>query len=158
MMGLEVERGRRRTYGLLAIIGLSTPAAMVMETALRRLLMPPEAEALRVWLRPIVTPWVWWTLPATVVAVLLGAWLYRWLFRRELRRLEVRLPAAQARHKAEFEALMLATSAPQLPALAATVAFMCGAELPPVLAAIAAGTVGVLVMGLWVLRAPQREA
>jgi hypothetical protein len=153
-----VERGRRRTYGLLAIIGLSTPAALMVETALRHVLMPPEAEALRAWLRPIVTPWVWWTLPATAVAVVLGAWLYRWLLRRELRRLEVRLPAVQARHKAEFEALMLATSAPQLPALAATLAFMCGAELQPVLAAIVAGTLGVLVMGAWVLRAPQRNA
>ena len=153
-----MERGRKRTYGLLAIIGLSTPAAMVVETVMRRLLMPPEVEMLRDWLRPVVTPWVVWALPATAVSVVVGAWLYRWLYRRELARLSARLPAPRAQEKAEFEALMLSTSAPQLPALAATIAFMCGADLLPVLAAIAAGTLGVLVMGVWVLRTPQRSA
>lgn len=159
----KVERGRRRTYGLLAIIGLSTPTAMVAETVMRRLVMPPEVETLRDWLRPVITPWVWWAIPATAVAVVVGARLHRWLYRRELPRHLTRLPPERAREKAEFEALMLSTSAPQLPALAATIAFMFGSELAPVLAAIAAGTVGVLGMGVWVLRAPgpvasQRDA
>jgi hypothetical protein len=155
-----VERGRQRTYGLLAIIGLSTPAALVVETAARRLFMPAEVEQIRAWLGPIITPWVWWTLPATVLATLAGAWLYRWLYRRELARLRLRRPLAEAHQKAEFEALMLSTSAPQLPALAATMSFTLGADLGPVLAAIAVGTVGVLAMGLVVGRVSpdQREA
>lgn len=143
-----MERSRARLYGLLAVIGLSTPLTLVVETVIRRLVMPPDFEEIRAWLRPQVTPWVWGAvLPATVLMTAFGIWLQRWLFRRELHRLCARLPADQAHAKAQFEALMLSTSAPQLPAVAGTVCFMLGADLLPVLATIGAATAGVLTLG-----------
>ena len=153
-------RGPRSNWVLLVLIAASTPLALAVETGIRHLILPPEFEQVRLWLRPRVTPWAWAMVPATVVATLFGLKLQRWLYRREHSRLLTRLDPAAAHDKAVFESLMLSTSAPQLPALAATIGFMLGSALLPVLVAIAVATAGVLVLGVFVLRsgAPQRSA
>lgn len=138
-----------RRYGLLAIIGLSTPFALVVETGVRRLMMPPEFEEVRAWLRPDITPWAWLAVPLALVGTAMGFALQRWLARRELKKpLRPGVDPATARRKAEFEALMLSTSAPQIPALLATFAFMFGSELLPVLVSIGVATLGVVSLGV----------
>ncbi len=52
------------------------------------------------------------------------------------------------RARAEFEALMLSTSAPQVPAVVATMLFMMGASLTPVLVCMGVAMLGVLSLGL----------
>lgn len=147
------ERSRARLYGLLGLVALSTPLALVVETGLRRVMMPPDFDAVRAWLSPTLTPWAWATVPATLVTTVLGWWLYRVLARRELRARRPGLTAEQAREKAELEALMLASSAPQVPAVAATLLYMLGADVVPVGVAMGGATLGVLSLGLWIGRA-----
>jgi hypothetical protein len=147
---------RARLYGLLGLIALSTPLALVVESGLRRLMMPPDFDLVRAWLAPTLTPWAWATVPATLATTVLGWWLYGVLTRRELRTRRPGLTAEQARAKAEFEALMLASSAPQVPAVAATMLFMLGADVVPVAVSMATATLGVISLGAWIGRGPAR--
>ncbi|MCH9682164.1 MAG: hypothetical protein K0V04_12070 [Deltaproteobacteria bacterium] len=147
---------RTRLYGLLGLIALSTPLSLAVESLIRRLLLPPEFDQVRVWLAPTLTPWAWGMVPLTVATTALGWWLFSSLARRELRRARPGLTPAQARAKAQFEALMLASSAPQVPAVAATVLFMFGASIVPVAVAMVTATAGVLSLALW-LRTPDTE-
>jgi hypothetical protein len=138
------EPDRARVYGLLGLVALSPPLALVVESGVRRLVMPPGFDAVRAWLSPTLTPWAWALVPITLVTSALGWWLYRVLARRELRSRRPGLTDEQARAKAELEASMLASSAPQVPAVAATVLYMLGADLVPVAASMVGSTVGVL--------------
>ena len=94
--------------------------------------------------------------PAAVVATGLGFFLQRWLVARSLKKpRDPRLTPEQARDSAEFDALMLSTSVPQIPALLSTVAFLFGARLTPVLVTVCLATVGVISLGLAVGRSPR---
>ena len=147
-----------KRYGLLAVIGLSTPFALVVETGVRRLIMPPEFDEVRAWLSPEVTPYAWAMAPLAVLATAVGFFLQQWLVRRALRKPpRAGMTRDQARQRAEFDALMLSTSAPQLPALLGTVMFMLGSKLDPVLVTMAVATVGVISLGLTMGRSDPGE-
>lgn len=138
---------RKQTFGLLAIVAISTPLALAVETGLRYLMFPPEFEDVRMWLRPVVTAWTW---PASAFAIaftLLGFKLHKWFVARRLAKLPEDKRTPQAEAKAHFDALMLSSSCPQIPALVATFGFMLGAELLPVVVAIAISTIGVMTLG-----------
>lgn len=141
---------RARIYGVLALICLSTPLALGVETVLRRLMMPPDFDAVRAWLRPALTPWAWATVPVTVVATGLAWWLFRVLTRRALNKRRPGQSEQEARARAQLDAIVLSSSAPQVPAVAATMLFMMGASLTPVLVAMGVAMLGVLSLGLWV--------
>lgn len=149
---------RARLYGLLGLVALSTPLSWVLESGVRRLMMPPDFDAVRAWLSPTLTPWAWATVPATLVTTVLGWWLYRVLVRRELRSRRPGLTDEQARAKAELEASMLASSAPQVPAVAATMLYMLGADVVPVAASMVGATLGVASLGAWIGRGVPRGA
>lgn len=119
---------------------------------MRRLVFPPDFDAVRAWLSPTLTPWAWAMVPATLVTTGIGWWLYRVLARRELSTRRPGLTAEQVRAKAEFEALMLASSAPQVPAVAATMLYMLGADVVPVAAAMGTAMLGVVSLGVWIGR------
>lgn len=147
-----------KRYGLLAVIGLSAPIALAFETGIRRLMMPPEFSDVRAWLSPDVTPWAWAMAPAAVVGTALGFGLQRWLIARARKTPPPRgVTAEEARDRLEFDALMLSTSAPQVPAVLATLMFMVGAKLTPVLITMAVATGGVISLGLTVGRPPSAE-
>lgn len=148
---------RAHLWGLLGLIALSTPLAWLMESGLRRLVFPPDFDAVRAWLSPALTPWAWALVPTTLVTTAIGWWLYRALARREVMARRPGLTVEQARAKAEFEALMLASSAPQVPAVAATMLYMLGADVVPVAAAMVAATLGVISLGVWIGRGVPRE-
>ncbi|MBL8941901.1 MAG: hypothetical protein JNK45_02085 [Myxococcales bacterium] len=143
---------RAKFYGVLAIVAASTPLAMLVETGLRQVMFPPEFDEVRMWLRPTITPWVWLAPVASILAVPLGDRLQRALVRRELLRLPPERRTEAERVACEFDALLLSTSAPQIPAVIATLAFMCGAGLAPVIAAMIVATAGVLALGASVTR------
>lgn len=147
---------RKKTLGLLAVVAISTPLALAVETGLRWLLFPPEFDEVRAWLRPAITPWMWTASVLAIAFTLLGWKLQTWFVARRMSRLaeDKRTPEAEA--KAHFDALMLSSSCPQIPALFATFGFMIGAELLPVLVAIAIATAGVLTLGA-LLPGPARE-
>lgn len=149
---------RARLWGLLGLIALSTPLVWVVESGMRRLVFPPDFDAVRAWLSPTLTPWAWAMVPATLVTTGIGWWLYRVLARRELLARRPGLTAEQVRAKAEFEALMLSSSAPQVPAVAATMLYMLGADVVPVAVAMVAATLGVVSLGIWIGRGEPRGA
>jgi len=140
-----------RPLGVLVLIALSTPLALGLETVVRRLLMPPDFEQVRAWLAPVLTPWAWATVPLTALAIGLGWWLFGVLVRRELRGAPPDTEPNKARAKAELESIILASSAPQVPAVIATLLFMMGAPLLPVAIAMGVATLGVLSLG-WRVR------
>lgn len=130
------------------VVAVSTPLALALETTLRKLLFPPEFEELRQWWGPTLTPWMWVVVGLTLGCSLLGVRMQRWLVRRALsKRPQQECSAADVR-KVETEALFFSTSAPQVPALLATVGFMLGASIVPVAISVAAATLGVVVIGV----------
>jgi hypothetical protein len=133
-------------WTMLVFVGGAAPIAFALEVLLRSLLLPASFERARADLRPTLTPVAWVLLAVCVPAVLLGWSTNRWLVRRELARL--RDPSPTQRRRVQLEALLLATSIPQLPALLAIVASMFGAENTPVLLTLAVSTAGVVAQGL----------
>lgn len=138
---------RRKLWAVLGFIAVSTPLALAAETLLRQLLFPPEFVEVRAWLGPTLTSWMWVAAPMSVVFTGLGMVFRRWSVRRGLKKLGARAEDPKSVQKLEFDALMLSTSAPQIPALVATFGFMFGSALQPVAVAIAVATTGVLVIG-----------
>lgn len=139
---------RTRAFRLVAIVAVSTPLAVVFETLLRRWLMPPEFEEVRVWWEPSVTPWMWLTPPLALLGIPLGLALQNWLARRNLARLPEhrRTPASES--LAVLDAMLLSTSVAQVPAVLATMGLLIGSKPAPVLVATAVATAGVLVIGV----------
>lgn len=143
---------RARTYAALALIAVCTVAALGLETLLRHWLFPPELEEIRQWLRPTLTPWTWLAPPAAVLMTALGVVLHRSMTRRRLAALD---PESRDETKVaaiRFDTLMLSTSAPQIPALVATLSFMMGSSLTPVLVTMAVAMAGVSTIGWLAMR------
>lgn len=139
---------RRVAWVLLGFIALSTPLALAVETGLRKIMFPPEFEEVRDFLRPTLTGPVWFLLPIVALCTLAAA---RWMGRRIEKRMAARPAEEQTeafRTKEAFDAMMLFTSLPQVPAIFGTFMFMFGAALTPVVVVMAAATLGVLVVGL----------
>jgi hypothetical protein len=139
---------RSRALRVVAIVAISTPLAVALESLLRQWMFPPEFEDVRAWLEPSITPWMWLTPLACALGIPIGLRLHRWLVRRTIARMPVerRTPVAEA--NAVTDALLLSTSVPQVPAIVATMGLLLGSALTPVLVATATATVGVLVIGI----------
>ncbi len=139
---------RRVAWVLLGFIALSTPLALVVETGLRKIMFPPEFEEVRDFLRPTLTGPVWLLLPIVALCTFAAV---RWLGRRVDKRMAARPTEEQTdayRTKETFDAMMLFTSLPQVPAIFGTFMFMFGAALTPVVVVMAAATLGVLLVGM----------
>lgn len=143
---------RGKFYAVLAIVGVSTPLALVIETGLRQIMFPPEFDEVRMWLRPSITPWLWLAAPLAALATPLGYRVQGWLVRRALAKLPPERRTERERRELELDALLLSTSVPQFPALFATFGFMLGSALLPVVVAMAVATAGVVVVGVLVAR------
>ena len=135
--------------GILALVAASTPLALVVETAIRTQMMPPDFDKVRAWLSPMLTPWAWAMVPAGVVATVIGWGVRKWLVRRGLRKAKPDADPDKLRDRLALESMILASSAAQVPALGATLLFMAGAELLPVAVAMAVSTLGVFSLGIW---------
>ena len=127
-----------------AAIALATPAALGIETLLRVLLLPAELEALRMELRPSLTPVAWGLLVLTAATLPLGLATQRAVERRLLAKVASFGGGEKKRAEARFEAFFVAASVPQIPAVLATFTLTTGAEPLPVLIAVALSVAGVL--------------
>lgn len=139
---------RSRALRVVAIVAISTPLAVVVESVLRQWMFPPEFDEVRAWLQPRITPWMWISPLLSALGVPLGLRLHRWLVRRTIARLPAhrRNPTTEA--NAVTDALLLSTSVPQVPAIVATMGLLLGSLLLPVVVATAVATAGVLVIGV----------
>lgn len=132
---------------VLAMMALTPPAALALETALRWALFPPDFEQLRVYLGPSLTPVAWGLAAAVPVLAVVG----RWAQRRVAAWWRVRHPHDP---NAALAGLYLGASLPQLGALAATGLYTFGAALAPVALSAGLATVAVLALGVGATGSP----
>jgi hypothetical protein len=137
--------GRGTRIGVVVLVAASAPAALAIETLLRRLILPPDFEEIRRFFEPTATDAAWIFAAACVLASVAGLFAQRrWCRDRMQRaRAEGEDPA-----RAAMDRTFLSMSIPQVPAILATVAFMSGAALTPVLVAMGISTLGVLAQGV----------
>lgn len=137
--------GRGTRIGVVVLVAASAPAALALESLLRRLILPPEFDDVREFFGPPATDAAWLFAGLCVLAALGGVLAQRrWCHDRMQRaRDKGEDPAAAA-----MDRTLLAMSIPQVPAILSTVAFMSGAELTPVLASMGISTAGVLAQGV----------
>lgn len=134
-------------------VASAAPGAVAVEVLARTLLFPAELLAFRADLEGALTSVAWGLCALTLPAVALGLWAQQSLVRRGLARLgEI---TAERSARVELEALLLASSIPQVPALLGAVAAMGGAAAAPVLATVAISTAGVVAMGVRRVAAPR---
>jgi hypothetical protein len=119
--------------------------ALALESGLRRLILPPEFEEVRTFFGPAATDAAWAFVVACALAAPAGIWLQRSWCRARMQRAR---DEGGDEARAAMDRTFLSMSIPQVPAILATVAFMSGAELTPVLAAMAVSTLGVLAQGV----------
>lgn len=137
-----------RKWALLPAIAASGPLSLGVETAVRLALFTPDMTYLRSLTGPTLTPVAWVLAGVTAFGGLLAVPVQRWWYRRRMVRLAPEARTAEARAKAAFEALYVATSVPQLPALAVTFLFTAGSSLVPVAVALGISALAVLAQGL----------
>lgn len=142
--GAARDRGRDRL--LIAGIALATPAALGLETVARWLLLPAELAQLRQEMRPVLTPIAWGLFVMTAVAGPVGILVKRALTERFLARVRAAGGGEKKETEARFEALFVATSIPQVPAVLATFTLTCGAGALPALLAVGASVAGVVII------------
>jgi hypothetical protein len=138
--------GRGAGAGAVAAMALATPGALGIETLARVLFLPPELEALRQELRAPLTPFAWGLLILTAAAVPLGFATRRAVERRLIAKVDSFGGGEKKRAEARFEALFVAASIPQIPAVFATLTLTFGADPLPVLIAVALSVAGVVAI------------
>jgi hypothetical protein len=131
---------------LVAAIAVSSPLSLGVETALRTLLFTDDMRDLRAMVGPSLTPVAWAMVGLTAVAAVVGVAVQGAAFRHALRSRDASDP--DARERARVQALYVASSVPQLPALVATFLFTGGAALTPVTIALLIAALGVLALGV----------
>jgi hypothetical protein len=154
---MVVDVGRGTRIGVVVLVAASAPGALALETFLRRLILPPEFDDVREFFGPAATDAAWFFAASCVLAALVGVAAQRRWCRDRMRRAR---EDGDDPTRAAMDRTFLAMSIPQVPAILATVAFMSGAELRPVLVAMAISTLGVLAQGVqWeaLLAAARRE-
>ncbi|MCA9697140.1 MAG: hypothetical protein KC431_06425 [Myxococcales bacterium] len=130
------------------VIAISAPLALGIETLLRtQVLVPiigPDLDEVRAFFSPQTTMAAWAMVGVCVLAGLLGLALLRRAIRRDQANAE---GTQEDRTRKLKDRLLLLTSVPQVPAILATLCFMAGSELTPVLISMAVSTAFVIAMG-----------
>lgn len=122
----------------------AVPVALGFETLARAYLVPEDFEEVRDFFEPTLTPVAWVMVGVTSVAVVLGVSLQRWMTRRAESRARAR-GSSVAEARSGMGPFLLAASIPQAPAILAALLFLAGAQLLPVVLAVALSTAGVCV-------------
>ena len=135
----------RATVVVLTLI--AAPLALALETALRTLLFPPEFAEVRVLLEPGLTPVAWWVFALAWPVGAVGVGLQRRLADRKLARIP-RGADPGIRARAFIGAFFLSASIVQIPAIVATLLFMLGASLTPVVATMGVATVAIAIQAV----------
>lgn len=139
---------------LLPLIALSSPLSLAIETAIRTVMFTEDMRALRLVVRDTLTPAAWGFVPLTIAASVIGVFVHRAVLRRTLARAATRPGDPDAEESARLTALYVATSVPQLPALAATFLFTAGARVEPVMLTLLVAAAGVMLQGWTAPRPP----
>lgn len=127
-------------------IAISAPIALGIETLVRTQviarILGPSLNEVRGFFSPELTRLAWAMVVATVAAGIFGILVTLMAGRRIASEPDPAIRARKLRDR-----LLLLTSIPQIPAIAATFCFTAGARLFPVMVAMAVSTVFVLIQG-----------
>ncbi|MFO0630872.1 MAG: hypothetical protein U0325_35315 [Polyangiales bacterium] len=137
-----------RKWVILPLIAVSGPLSLGVETAVRLALFTPDMVFLRAQARPLLTPFAWGLAAVTVLGGAAAVPVQRAWYRRRLASMGVEGETPEGRARAAFEALYVATSVPQVPALVVTLCFTAGSALLPVAVALGVSAAAVLALGL----------
>jgi len=135
-----------RKWVILPLIAVSGPLSLGVETAVRLALFTPDMVYLRSLTAPTLTPVAWFLAALTALGGLAAVPVQRGWYRRRIAR-EGAGATPESRARAAFEALYVATSVPQIPALVVTLFFTAGARLLPVAVALGVSALAVLAQG-----------
>ncbi len=145
-----MDREKRQSAVLVFMTAIAAPLAMVVETGLRTIFFPADFELVREALAPTLTSVAWVLAAVAIVLALLAPKLQARFEARAIAKITEPRPDRALR--ARTGSFLLASSVVQLPAIAGTLAFMLGAAIVPVLVALIASTLGVIVQGARALR------
>jgi predicted membrane channel-forming protein YqfA (hemolysin III family) len=134
---------QRPSRALLYLTVLAAPAALGLETVLRKLLFPPEFEEFRAFLRPLLTPVGWLVAAVAVAASVAGLAVQRRMAQKRIARLE--RADFDARYREVLAIFLISTAVPQVPAIISTLTFMFGASFWPVAVGVGFASVGVVL-------------
>ena len=129
---------------LLWLTVVASPAALAIETALRRLLFPDDFELIREFLESSLSWVAWGFVLLAGLGSAAGLWLQRKLFERRAGGLSDEANTTARREQLAVGVFLLTSAIPQIPSIFATFCFTFGASLVPVLVSIALTSVGVL--------------
>lgn len=136
-----------RKWVILPLIAVSGPLSLGVETGVRLALFTPDMVYLRSLTAPTLTPIAWGLAALTALGGLAAVPVQRAWYRRRLAGAGADV-TPEARARAAFEALYVATSVPQIPALVVTFFFTAGSRLLPVAVALGISALAVLAQGL----------
>src|SRR5438874_314887 len=111
--------------------------ALGFDLLARHFVVASQPEDVRQFLSENVTRIAWFIVPGPLLGGILGFFLYPHLFRKNLSRLRAGSSAELegVEERADFKALMIATTLAQAPALLGDISVMLGARLTPALCA-----------------------
>lgn len=138
----QVTGTRAKERLLAAATLLAMPLTLALEIAARHLFQPAGLDELRSYLHTPATVVAWCVVPMAALVALVGAAIQRRLLARALH--SVPPDAVRRRDGARVGAFFLASSAMQVPGLAAAVLFFVGASPVPVIAVMAVATAGIV--------------
>lgn len=127
---------------------VATPAACLFEWVLRTALFPRDFEEMRMLLRPYLVAPAWGLAVLTLLCALFALALQSRMTERSLAKLGPDERDGREGRKARTAAFLVATTFPQLSALASTFAFTFGAPFLPVAVSMAIATAGVGLQGV----------
>lgn len=148
---------------VVAGVACAAPVALALDLVARHFVVGSQPPDVQQFLAVEITRFAWFAIPGPVLGGLLGFKLYPRLFRRALARArgpvvaetaEGPAPSAPitqrdevAEQRADLEALLLATTLAQLPALFGDLSVMLGARLAPALCTTSLSTLAVIAIG-----------
>lgn len=142
---------RTRVRSLLVlVIALAGPSMLALDIVIRHFFLGAQPADVRAFLAEHVTPLAWCIVPLPLVGGIVGYRSYPSRFRARLERWrrDATLSAEAASERADLEALFLATTLAQLPAVLGDLSLILGAGLAPVVCSTTIATAAVLAIGL----------
>jgi hypothetical protein len=140
-----------------ALVAFTGPIVFGFDLLMRQIVVGTQPQDLQDFMAEHVTRIAWWGMPFPVAGAVAGLLLYPGLYRRMLKRHLDSPPSTWTpQMKAELEALFLAASLVQLPALIGDFSVLLGARLQPALCSMSISTVAVMLIAVRASR--MREA
>jgi hypothetical protein len=137
---------RAGRLAVLAVVAVSAPISLAMETLLRKIMLPPEFEELRRLLNEVMTFANWWVVGLTVAAGVLGIWAGRRVVASIFA--DPRLGDETARSRRLLDRMMLTTSIPQVPTIFSTLLVMIGSDFLPAFVCMGVSSAFIVAQGL----------